>query len=190
MNRLLVRGISLIEAMVAVDVMAFGMLAVVGLQVTLRTNGDVSKQRAEAVRIAQQSIEDWRGISGIEANADPAMVDYTDLVNDGPTNIVGANATFAQRVRAANLVDVALGSDRKTHLSHGRSGGVKRVEERIKSKRGLKSRSNLGASLPKCPFDRIKRIIGHRHRLHPGKLKDALHVLDGILVLKILTNFG
>lgn len=95
MNRLFPRGVSLIEAMVAVGVMAFGMLAVVGLQVTLRTNGDISKQRAEAVRIAQQSIEDWRAFVAMEATA--VVVDYQDLISDGgPINVPGINATYAR----------------------------------------------------------------------------------------------
>jgi len=94
MSRLFARGVSLIEAMVAVGVMAFGMLAVVGLQVTLRANGDLSKQRAEAVRIAQQSIEDWRAFVAMEANA--GVVDYLDLASDGPINLAGINATYAR----------------------------------------------------------------------------------------------
>ena len=48
--RPLQRGISLVEALVAMLVMSFGMLAIVGLQATLRLNADVAKQRAEAVR--------------------------------------------------------------------------------------------------------------------------------------------
>lgn len=90
------RGMSLIEALVAMGVMAFGMLAVVGLQVTLRTNGDVSKQRAEAVRIAQQSIEDWRAFVTYEAT--PGLVDYEELISDGPSPIAGinANATYVR----------------------------------------------------------------------------------------------
>ena len=96
------RGVSLIEALVAMGVMAFGMLAVVGLQVTLRTNGDLSKQRAEAVRIAQQSVEDWRAFTGLETTA--GVVDYQDLVSDGPTVVasttaVAYNATYS-RTRA------------------------------------------------------------------------------------------
>ena len=88
------RGVSLVEALVAMAVMAFGMLAVVGLQVTLRTNGDVSKQRAEAVRIAQQSIEDWRAFTAVEVTA--GVVDYQDLVSDGPVDVAGINATYAR----------------------------------------------------------------------------------------------
>jgi Tfp pilus assembly protein PilV len=57
------RGISLIEALVAMAVMAFGMLGVVGMQATLRTNADLSKQRTEAMRIAQERMEDLRNFS-------------------------------------------------------------------------------------------------------------------------------
>jgi len=74
------RGVSLIEALVALAVMAFGMLAVVGLQVTLRSNGDLSKQRAEAVRIAQGAIEDWRSLVGVTEIA--GQIDYVDLDTD------------------------------------------------------------------------------------------------------------
>ena len=87
------RGVSLIEAVVAMGVMAFGMLAVVGLQVTMRATGDLSKQRAEAVRIAQASIEDWRAFVSLETTA--GVVDYQDIVSDGPSNLVGINATYA-----------------------------------------------------------------------------------------------
>lgn len=100
MTRCSQRGVSLIEALVAMAVMAFGMLAVVGLQVTLRTNGDMSKQRAEAVRIAQQSIEDWRAFAAVEVTV--GVVDYQDLLSDGPTNIAGINATY---VRTRTLTD-------------------------------------------------------------------------------------
>ena len=57
------RGVSLIEALVALAVMAFGILGVVGVQLTLRNNADIAKQRAQAVRIAQEAIEDWRGFT-------------------------------------------------------------------------------------------------------------------------------
>jgi Tfp pilus assembly protein PilV len=85
---------SLIEAVVAMGVMAFGMLAVVGLQVTLRTTGDLSKQRAEAVRLAQQGIEDWRSLVAMEVTA--GAIDYQDLVTDGPVTIAGLNATYVR----------------------------------------------------------------------------------------------
>lgn len=61
------RGTSLVEAVVALAVMAFGMLAVVSVQSMLRLNADVAKQRSEAVRIAQDAMEDARAFAAIEA---------------------------------------------------------------------------------------------------------------------------
>lgn len=54
------RGVTLIEALVAMAVMAFGMLAVVGVQSTLRVNSDLAKQRTEATRLAEQELEALR----------------------------------------------------------------------------------------------------------------------------------
>lgn len=63
------RGVSLVEALVALAVMAFGMLAIVGIQSTMRTSSDISKQRSEAVRIAQESIEQARAYSVVDTTA-------------------------------------------------------------------------------------------------------------------------
>ncbi|MFO1266669.1 MAG: prepilin-type N-terminal cleavage/methylation domain-containing protein [Rubrivivax sp.] len=75
-TRNLRRGVSLIEALVAMAVMAFGMLGVLGMQATLRANSDLSKQRSEATRLAQEKIEAWRSFSvlpvttGVKSYAD------------------------------------------------------------------------------------------------------------------------
>lgn len=89
------RGVSLIEALVALGVMAFGMMALLGLQSTLRGNADVARQRAEAVRIAQESIEDWRAFGAVETTV--GVVDYAEIVSDGPVDIAGVNASYARR---------------------------------------------------------------------------------------------
>lgn len=60
-----VRGVSLIEALVALAVLAFGILGLVGLQATMRVNADVAKQRAEATRLAQERIEAMRSYGSI-----------------------------------------------------------------------------------------------------------------------------
>ncbi len=72
------RGVSLIEALVAFGVMAFGMLAVVGMQANLRVNGDLARQRSEAVRMAQAEIEQLRGFSVMPTTAGKAA--YADVV--------------------------------------------------------------------------------------------------------------
>lgn len=64
-------GISLVEALVAMAIMGFGMLGLVGLQSTLRSNSDISKQRSEAVRQAQQLIEANRQYSRLETPVPP-----------------------------------------------------------------------------------------------------------------------
>jgi Tfp pilus assembly protein PilV len=76
------RGVSLVEAMVALAVMAFGMLAVVGVQSTLRLNADIAKQRSEATRIAQENLEHSRAFAVIEtADAAPGQTAWEEIVN-------------------------------------------------------------------------------------------------------------
>ena len=74
------RGVSLIEAIVAMAVMAFGMMAVVGLHTTLRQNSDIAKQRSEAVRIAEEAIEQWRAFSIMGATSGPSF-GYGDIAS-------------------------------------------------------------------------------------------------------------
>jgi Tfp pilus assembly protein PilV len=104
------RGISLIEAVVALAVMAFGMLAYVGLQSTLRFNSDVAKQRSEAVRIAQEAIEQWRAYSAIETTAGRRAYDDLPAGNLAPVVIAGENASFTlqRTVVDSSVSDQAL----------------------------------------------------------------------------------
>lgn len=84
-------GVSLIEALVALAVMAFGLLGVVGLQATMRQNVDVSKQRSEAVRLAQESIETARGFSVLTApepeEGETALRSYAVLAEREAPNV-------------------------------------------------------------------------------------------------------
>lgn len=90
------RGTSLIEAVVAMAVMAFGMLAVVGIQSTLRLNADIAKQRSEAVRIAQETMETARGFSAIDSPAEQQTA-YADIASAVTSSVSGytTNTTFA-----------------------------------------------------------------------------------------------
>lgn len=71
------QGVSLIEAVVAVGVMAFGMLALVGVQATLHGSSDLSRQRTEAMRIAQETMESYRGYAAMDGTAD--KIDYAEI---------------------------------------------------------------------------------------------------------------
>jgi Tfp pilus assembly protein PilV len=99
-----VRGVSLIEAVVALAVMAFGMLAYVGLQSTLRFNSDVAKQRSEAVRIAQEALEEWRAYGFIESKVDKA--DYEEIVGAAAETIAGATTNTSYTL-LRTVVDAA-----------------------------------------------------------------------------------
>lgn len=91
-------GISLIEALVALAVMAFGLLGVVGMQSTLRFNADVSRQRGEAVRLAQEEIERLRNHSVLRASdAASGQLAFESIVSrsDEPS-LADANTTFTR----------------------------------------------------------------------------------------------
>jgi Tfp pilus assembly protein PilV len=62
------RGVGVIEALVSLLVLALGMMSFAALQSRLRLNSDVSKQRAEAVRIAQEDIENFRAFGTMAAD--------------------------------------------------------------------------------------------------------------------------
>lgn len=63
------RGVTLIEALVALLVMSFGMLALVGLMSNLRLGADLAKQRSEAMRIARAEIAKLRDFSELTRGA-------------------------------------------------------------------------------------------------------------------------
>lgn len=75
------RGVSLVEALVALVVMSIGMLALVGVQSTMRLNSDLAKQRTEATRIASEEIERLRSYTAMAAVPDTPGVSYDEIVS-------------------------------------------------------------------------------------------------------------
>lgn len=94
------RGVTLIEALVALMVMSFGMVALVGLMGNLRRSTDVAKQRSEAMRLAQAELASLRAISMLDKPAGSAanIRDYdNDLVTknaDVPITPADSNTSF------------------------------------------------------------------------------------------------
>ncbi|RYG38697.1 MAG: hypothetical protein EON93_01540 [Burkholderiales bacterium] len=70
-------GVTLIEALVALVVMSFGMIALVSLMGNLRFGADLAKQRGEAMRLAQAELETLRSYS-LLTSADPSVVTFDD----------------------------------------------------------------------------------------------------------------
>ncbi len=64
-KRQLHRGVVLIEALVALLIVALGMVAMMGLQTSLRRTSDLARQRGDALRMAQQDMETLRAFSAL-----------------------------------------------------------------------------------------------------------------------------
>jgi Tfp pilus assembly protein PilV len=95
---------SLLEALVALVVMAFGMLSLAAMQLNLSRSADVAKQRVEAMRIAQGRIEQARSFTDLNANA--GAVDWVNLQADvaTPATVI-TNATYTVTVAVGGNVD-------------------------------------------------------------------------------------
>jgi Tfp pilus assembly protein PilV len=82
-------GVTLIEALVALLIMGFGMVALLGLQSTMRRSADHATQRSEAVRLAQRDMETLRSFSTLvrPANAASGTSAYADIDDATALNI-------------------------------------------------------------------------------------------------------
>lgn len=126
------RGISLVEALVAMAIMAFGMLAVAGTQGMLRMNADIARQRSEAVRIAQEEIETWRRFSvrTVEAGAPAGAEAWDDIASApafAPAGYTDTNTTYAV-VRTVTTTAPGVKSLRVTVGWTDRTGAAQTIE--------------------------------------------------------------
>jgi Tfp pilus assembly protein PilV len=98
-------GFTLVEALVAFLVMAFGMLAVAGYQITMSRNSDVAKQRSEAVRLGQQKVESLRTFQQVDSDGAGTIVNFEDdvvaggpeTINPSSTDAYATNATYTRQ---------------------------------------------------------------------------------------------
>ena len=154
------RGVSLIEALVALAVMAFGMLAVAGLQATMRLNADIAKQRSEAVRIAQEAIEDWRGFTAMVATAD--VVDYTDITTLAGSAVTGYTTNTSYTL-TRTVTDSTAGLRRK----------ALRVDvawaDRTGAQQGVQLNSMVAAVAPEVAAALSVPSVGTPNRLPRGR---------------------
>jgi type IV pilus modification protein PilV len=92
------RGFSMLEALVSMLVMAFGMLAVAAFQITLSRSSDLAKQRTEATRLAQEKLEALRTYGTVAAYGSQ-LVSSTTTTQEQVTT----NATYTRSWGAAAL---------------------------------------------------------------------------------------
>lgn len=94
-------GVSLVEALVALAVMGFGMLGVVAMQASMRMNSDVAKQRSEAVRLAQELLEQSRSVTSLTVVA--GRLSWTEVVSQPEHDVAGINATYKRTLTVSDL---------------------------------------------------------------------------------------
>lgn len=89
-----VRGITLVEALIAVLVLSLGLLVVARLQPSWRADAELARQRSEAVRLAQQDMERVRGLP-----------DAVDAEHDIDADTAGSTTAYhlVRRVDAAGI---------------------------------------------------------------------------------------
>ena len=109
LHRRRARGVTLIEALVALLVMSFGMVALVGLLGNLRRSTDVGKQRSEAMRLAQAEMARMRSFSVLQ-KADPTDTTMSDYEGDiassaqaSSVTVPDSNTTYGVRRVVASL---------------------------------------------------------------------------------------
>lgn len=85
------RGMSLIEALVAFLVVTIGMLGLMRSQEGLRWSSDLARHRGEALRLAQQALEEQRAFVAPNANlvSAPGLPHYA-AIQSGNTAAIGA----------------------------------------------------------------------------------------------------
>lgn len=173
------RGITLVEALVAMAVMAFGMLAVVGVQTTLRLNADISKQRAEATRLAERHIERLRGFVSVSAVAG-SETGWDEIVTTADTaaSLSNANTTYT----IDQTVSTLSGSAQKMVSL------VVRWRDRYGAEQTLTVRSIVAGAAPVLsgllavpPVRTSSTQRSNRHPTIPARAKD---LADGTSVFK------
>jgi Tfp pilus assembly protein PilV len=184
------RGVSLVEAMVALAVMAFGMLTVVGVQSTLRLNGDVAKQRSEAMRLAQETMERHRAFVVVDAGGLPAWADIVNAETD-VTDLV-TNTTFSVESKLGTTVDpIAKVLNVIVHWND-RSGQPQRVDVASAIAAAAPALSGTLAVRPgSAPVAPVRRPF-QRHPTIPAQARDfgatSVFVLPSMPWIAIVFN--
>ena len=173
-----IQGFFLIEAMVSFAIMSVGLLALAGMQISLSRNADVSKQRIEAMRLAQQRIETMRSFTNIVAVAstpsDPdrngnARLAWNSMATDSDRNnplqsTNYSNAAFARSWTVGGAVTDSMRPISVTVAWTDRAGSAQNVTlNSVISQSDPSNAAALGFPLPdntnlKLPKNRMLNI--------------------------------
>jgi type II secretory pathway pseudopilin PulG len=105
------RGFALIEALVALLVVAFGMMAIGAFQYTLSRSSDIAKQRSEATRIAQREIDRLRsfGQRAADGNRTDDRFTYNEELEVGAVDLTDLSALTNTTYRTTSTVSAPPG---------------------------------------------------------------------------------
>lgn len=120
-SHILQKGIVLLEALIAVVIFSFGLLALAGLQTVMIKNTDDAKYRAEATFVAQQKLgEIWTNAKNFGSLA--------DFIDDEPVTQL-PNGSRTVTVSSERVVTVTVswqlpGAERHTYSANARIEGI------------------------------------------------------------------
>ena len=95
-------GIGLIEILVTVLILTFGLVALARFQIVWTAQTDASKQQAEAVSLAQKKIEELRNFTVLDTTAGQSA--YADIASGSETSS-GKNAQYTLAWTATESTD-------------------------------------------------------------------------------------
>lgn len=173
-------GVTLIEAMVALLIMAFGMVALVGLQSNLRRSADLAKQRGEAIRIAQQQLEilrDYSVLSTVDAAAGSAGTRaFQNIAPDVNLNAgdANSNATYALTQTVTDWTETTTGAQTMKAVSINVSWGDRANQAQFVELHSFITRADpgLGGELSVPPVSTPLRRPAERSPVIPTGAKD------------------
>lgn len=106
----------MIEALIALVVMSFGMLALVGVQTTLRLNSDIARQRSEATRIASEEMELVRAFTCVTAGNCAPGTSWDEITDRTVDPVVLPNGTANTSYRLVRTVTTPGPTQKAIHV--------------------------------------------------------------------------
>lgn len=147
------RGFTLVEALIGFLILSLGLMGALRMQSWLRLNGDIARQRTEAVRLAQQDMELVRTFSDARSFRD--IANHREVSSNTPTVFTLTRTVSSSAMLKHDHVGVSW---------QDRSGSIQTIQLRS-SLVGLSPVYSAALALP--PQD--KTLAPRRHLPHGAK---------------------
>ncbi|TKB44260.1 type IV pilus modification PilV family protein [Thalassotalea mangrovi] len=168
------KGFGLIEVLIALAILAVGLLAVAVFQSSVVEDSNDNKARAEAIALAQQRLEEMRNYTGDVTDIDEFQDLYAlTLGFANQTSIKGTNAQFSRQEQITQVADTRqisvmvswVSAENETH------------EVQLQTELGFKSPSITGLLGMDLDDDPLVRSATGRAVLGAGQVK-AGEIID------------